>query len=121
MIRLSSDIEKVAIQIAQRRTFLERYSRDLENSFSTSQNSGSFEPPPSYAQSPHTQNPMNPRPQSQTFPTQATLPLSGGESASVPEDQVMTSIRETLYAAIAEALATSNTTGPILKEDPPRG
>jgi hypothetical protein len=112
MIALASDIEKLAISISQRRTFLERYSQDLERGLAAQPHS-TFNAPPEYMPD---QGPSN-----SNTPILPSRPSS--ETVSIPstDEPAMMAVRETLYAALAEVIAMSPSLAQILRDDPPRG
>lgn len=144
MVKLAADIQAIAIQISQRRTFMERYTQDLE--MALHRRSSSFNRPPSYrhdfqadsstsynnayqqdASEPFadTPPPVPPRPSRTDRPPSIASQSDGHlqPQSPIPEthDENVIAIRETLYAVLADVLSQSNTLGVILKEDPARG
>lgn len=134
MVKLAADIQAIAIQISQRRTFMERYTQDLE--MALHRRSPSFNRPPIYAgvsSDTSEQQIQQNRPSSQydndiALPTPAatTLPQAGNAQVAelnIPDtrnEEVMI-IRETLYAVLADVMSQSKTLGVTLSQDPARG
>lgn len=139
MVKLAADIEALALQISQRRTFLERYSQDLEMALHREMPIYQQQPyavPASHIVDPHGHVPAA----ANTYPHPAAtaappLPARPGtyhaavvealrpETPHIPEtrNEDMIAIRETLYAVLADVLSQSSTLGKTLMEDPARG
>lgn len=112
MIKLATDIQSMAIMISQRKTFLERYTNDLEVGLAAGESPMNFQAPPEYI------------PQQQQHPYTQHLHhqnLSPQDAIPATEDPALAAVRETLYSAIAEALETSNRLGELLVRDPAQG
>lgn len=139
MVKLAADIEALALQISQRRTFLERYGQDLEMALHREmpiyqQQTYAVSPPPtveSPGQTPVTTD-MNPYTAQQAAPPlPARYRAPNAVHTDTPEPQTphipetqnedMIAVRETLYAVLADVLSRSSTLGQILREDPARG
>lgn len=136
MVKLAADLKALALQISQRRTFMERFTRDLEAAL--------------HREMPTTQQQTCVVPATDTAIRSEEIPL-GLETAApalparyndsnvayiascrpqpesahpnIPETQNedMIAVRETLYAVLADVLSQSSTLGRLLKEDPARG
>lgn len=151
MVKLAADIQSVAIQISQRKTFLERYTQDLE--IGLHRRSPSFQRPPGYAPESSTSGSARndtssyvnrseninsaamaakeppPLPHRRT-PSNASMTsqtrqdyLDVNLQPPIPEtdDPGTMAVRETLYSVLADVLSTSETLPPMMKEDPARG
>jgi hypothetical protein len=122
---IAADLRAVAIDISQRRSFQDRYAGDLQAAIDAGAGpsghklKASFVPPPSYDSpsshadllsptSPHgTHRPPTPR----RTPSPTFL---------APTSPAIELIRETLYASLADVLATHPTLRALLTTDPPR-
>jgi hypothetical protein len=110
--RLAADLRSIAIEISQRRSFQDRYASDLQAALdvgepdSSRTTKASFVPPPLYTPTPSEKPPQAPAPRSSTIagPTSPAIEL----------------IRETLYAALADVLASTPHLHAQLTRDPPR-
>lgn len=143
MVKLAADVQALAIQISQRRTFMERYTQDLEIALHREmpsyqqQQYGSTDALAQYSQSaipaqniPAQGYPNEPPPLPTRYsPSNATngasydqpnIPTTGAEIPETQNEDVI-AVRETLYAVLADVLSQSNTLGQILHQDPARG
>lgn len=111
MIRLATDVQSMAITISQRKTFLERYTQDLEVGLAAGRSPMNFQAPPDYIPQ------QTPPSTSHSHPSH----LSPQDAIPATEDPALEAVRETLYAAIAEAIETSNRLGELLRRDPAQG
>ena len=145
--RLAADLRSVAIEISQRRSFQDRYASDLQAAIDVGTPSGApdslrtkvaFVPPPLYTPSPTTLSPTyQDKPQrphmsrSTPSPTPPVLPPRSPSSPSAadarrsptiagPTSPAIELIRETLYAALADELASTPHLHAQLTRDPPR-
>lgn len=127
---IAADLNSVSITISQRKTYLERYTQDLEEGLgSPDSRRQSFERPPEYPEKQQVQmqlqSPAQPSPTS--IPdygrSQSEQAASSSRRSQLPptDDPTMVSIRETLYAALAEAMLSSRRLPEILKTDPAKG
>ena len=111
--RLAADLRSIAIEISQRRSFQDRYASDLQAALDVGEpRSGttakaSFVPPPMY--SPTLLEEKPPQPPAPRSPT-----IAG------PTSPAIELIRETLYAALADVLASTPHLHAQLTRDPPR-
>ncbi|KAH9033159.1 hypothetical protein EDB83DRAFT_2507869 [Lactarius deliciosus] len=147
--RLAADLRAIAIEISLRRSFQDRYASDLQAAIDVGESTGgpgslrtkaSFVPPPLYTPSPTTLSPT-PLEKSRRSPTLRTTPSPISPllpprsplspSASVadarrsptiagPTSPAIELIRETLYAALADVLASTPRLHAQLTHDPPR-
>ncbi|KAH9037336.1 hypothetical protein EDB84DRAFT_1587946 [Lactarius hengduanensis] len=147
--RLAADLRAIAIEISLRRSFQDRYASDLQAAIDVGESPGgpgslrtkaSFVPPPLYTPSPTTLSPT-PLEKSKRSPALRTTlsPISpllpprspSSPSASVadagrsptiagPTSPAIELIRETLYAALADVLASTPHLHAQLTRDPPR-
>ncbi|KAF8881318.1 hypothetical protein BD779DRAFT_1445586 [Infundibulicybe gibba] len=111
---IAADLRAVAIEISQRRSFQDRYASDLQAALDSGSTGGSgkkasFVPPPVYDPSP------TPSRTPSAFP-----PRSPSPSILAPDSPAIEFIRETLYAALADALERAPSLRTLLKRDPPR-
>ncbi|KAF8072275.1 hypothetical protein FPV67DRAFT_1578687 [Lyophyllum atratum] len=110
---IAADLRAVAIEISQRRSFQDRFASDLQAALDSGAAPGtvgkkaSFVPPPLYDASPT----ASPRSSSSRSPSPTIL---------APDSPAIEFIRETLYAALADALETHPSLLTLLKLDPPR-
>ncbi|KAH9015656.1 hypothetical protein EDB85DRAFT_2097309 [Lactarius pseudohatsudake] len=122
--RLAADLRAIAIEISLRRSFQDRYASDLQAAIDVGESPGgpgslrtkaSFVPPPMYTPSPTTLSPT-PLEKSKRSPAlRTTLPTIAG-----PTSPAIELIRETLYAALADVLASTPHLHAQLTRDPPR-
>jgi hypothetical protein len=145
MVKLAADVQAIAIQISQRKTFMERYAQDLQTALH--RRSGSFHSAPHYtppSMSYEKAGTFASEQDAQEFPAVpprrpvSMLSSEASQSASsmssqyhqdaqtigvIPqtEDPDVISVRETLYAVLAEVMSTSKALGSIIKQDPARG
>lgn len=118
MIRVAADLQQIAIQLAQRETYLQRYASDLQVGLGSPNLDERAQPPPTYSRPdapPSSSNPTN--------TSGRPLPIPPASPASIPitEDPGMMAVRETLYAALADVLYSTPSIGSVLRTDPPRG
>ncbi|KAH9054968.1 hypothetical protein EDB87DRAFT_1688611 [Lactarius vividus] len=135
--RLAADLRAIAIEISLRRSFQDRYASDLQAAIDVGESPGgpgslrtkaSFVPPPLYTPSPTTLSPekphrspvlrVTPSPIRPLLPT--TLPLVRIPIRVGPTSPAIELIRETLYAALADVLASTPHLHAQLTHDPPR-
>jgi hypothetical protein len=111
--RLAADLRSIAIEISQRRSFQDRYASDLQAALdvgepnSSRTTKASFVPPPLYTPTPSEKPPPAPPP-----PRSSTI--------AGPTSPAIELIRETLYAALADVLASTPHLHAQLTRDPPR-
>ena len=111
--RLAADLRSIAIEISQRRSFQDRYASDLQAALDVGEpRSGttvkaSFVPPPMYSPT-----------LLEEKPPQAPAPRSS--TIAGPTSPAIELIRETLYAALADVLASTPHLHAQLTRDPPR-
>lgn len=143
MVKLSADLQSIAISISQRQTYLERYTHTLEAGLGG--RDGRFKPPPVYGEQP--QQPGNPLSRSDTMSSRQTYqsaaseislgssvvhqqrtghlrtPSSASASEDIPgtDDPALMSIRETFYSILSEVIEKSGLLGKILRDDAARG
>ena len=139
--RLAADLRSIAIEISQRRSFQDRYASDLQAALDvgepdSSRAKASFVPPPLYTPSPTTLAPPSPleekprrspvhrttpSPQSPRSPSAASrADARRSPTIAGPTSPAIELIRETLYAALADVLASSPRLHTQLTRDPPR-
>lgn len=134
MIKLSADLQSIAISISQRQTYLERYTKTLEAGLGG--RDGRFQPPPVYGQvGPIERQDTGSSHQTYTSAvsdasahTAASLPTNHRRTASSSSDLIpptddpgLMSIRETFYSILSEVIEGSALLGKILRDDPARG
>jgi len=110
--RLAADLRSISIEISQRRSFQDRYASDLQAAIDVGKSSGGMSTP----------SPLSSPPRSAYS---ARFPSSNSSPPRIPTIATPTSpaielIRETLYAALADVLASTPSLIPLLKSDPPR-
>lgn len=139
--RLAADLRAVSIEISQRRSFQDRYASDLQavldigaaGSPGALRVKASFVPPPMYTPSPTTPTfpeKTQPPPSPRLLPPSAYSPPRSPSSTSLapprtptiaaPASPAIELIRETLYAALADVLASTPSLVRLLKSNPPR-
>jgi hypothetical protein len=146
--RLAADLRAISIEISQRRSFQDRYAGDLQAAIDVGGPTGgpgslrvkaSFVPPPVYTPSPTTPTspgkvPPSPQPPHSPHllpPSAYSPPRSRSHSPNsltpsrtptiaTPTSPAIEFIRETLYAALADVLASMPSLVRLLKSDPPR-
>lgn len=136
MVKLAADIQALAIQISQRRSFAERYTQDLEMALhrEMATNSQQYNPPDdnhTYDETPSMPEPTAYQPQypNHVPPVPARYNDTTAYQASqftpehIPETQNedVIAVRETLYAVLADVLSQSSSLGQLLRQDPARG
>jgi hypothetical protein len=146
--RLAADLRSIGIEISLRRSFQDRYASDLQAAIDVGEPRGapdlprakaSFVPPPMYTPSPATtlspmhldksrRSPVSRTTPSPTPPLPPRSPSGASTSASdgrsptiaAPTSPAIELIRETLYAALADVLASTPRLHAQLTRDPPR-
>jgi len=147
--RLAADLRAIAIEISLRRSFQDRYASDLQAAIDVSELPGaagslrtkaSFVPPPLYTPSTTTLSPTplekpqrSPVSRTTPSPTPPLLPPRSPSSPSAsiadarrsptiagPTSPAIELIRETLYAALGDVLASTPRLHAQLTRDPPR-
>ena len=148
--RIAADIRAVAIEISQRRTFQERYQADLQAALDAGRIGGgtrrgnkataTFIPPPMYDEKgwgsstgsrtpePEPERESEPEPGPARMPAReppragsSTAPARPPPSPTTPPlDPAMLHIRETLFASLADVIATTPSLRNALDADPPR-
>lgn len=132
MIQLSADLQAIAIQLAQRETYLQRYTKDLQVTFGTGHLDDRAGPPPSYAGDGGPERPPSRSSQHSHTSTASSsqgrrplppVPTAAPAMSTIPETEspAMAAVRETLYAALAEVITTSPAVTDTLRSDPPTG
>lgn len=141
MVKLSADLQSIAISISQRQTYLERYTKTLEAGLGG--RDGRFKPPPDYGRERSAQTLLA---QQDTGSSQHTYSLtytsvasthtsvdqvsvladgtpSDRDSEGIPAtaDPALISVRETFYSILSEVIERSGVLGNILRDDPARG
>lgn len=131
--RIAADIRAVAIEISQRRTFQERYQTDLQVALDTGIRRGTrqghsataqFMPPPMYnekdSSSTGSRTPEpEPEPDLESDTPQAGSSLQRSSTLAQTES-IITLIRETLFASLADVVSSTPTLRRALDTDPPR-
>jgi hypothetical protein len=146
--RLAADLRAISIEISQRRSFQDRYANDLQAAIDVGEPGGgsgslrvkaSFVPPPMYTPSPTTptfpekvppspQPPRSPRLLPPSAYSPSHTPSASANSLFLPRTPTIATsaspaieiIRETLYAALADVLASTPSLKRLLNSDPPR-
>ena len=130
MIQLSADLQSIAIQLAQRETYLQRYTQDLHEGLGAAHLDERARPPPSYAGEGESERPPSRSSQHSQSSTASSsrrplppLPTAAPAMSAIPETEspAMAAVRETLYAALAEVITTSPAVADTLRSDPPTG
>lgn len=140
---IAADLRAVAIEISMRRTFQDRYASDLQAAIDAGTGPGtpsrvkaSFVPPPVYEPTSPSLSPTSnaslrspspsshaslrspsPSPSTSTFRSASPLP---SPTILGPDAPAIEFIRETLYAALADALERQPSLRRMLKRDPVR-
>ncbi|KAF8647482.1 hypothetical protein AX16_006687 [Volvariella volvacea WC 439] len=144
---IAAEIRAVAIEISQRRSFQDRYAAALQAALDAglpSHKRATFMPPPLYdsvispnstprtsldtttdaggAVSPTDRAASPPPPRLPPRPSSTSLqsPSSAIPSSSSSESPAMTFIRETLYAALLDAITSTPSMVPLFKTNPPK-
>lgn len=144
MVKLSADLQSIAISISQRQTYLERYTHTLEAGLGG--RDGRFHAPPTYGE--QQQQPAVPLSRHDSVSSQNTFhstssdifspskaagtssqnqhhrtPSSASAVADLPvtEDPALISVRETFYSILSDVIEASGLLGKLLRDDPARG
>ncbi|KAH9037345.1 hypothetical protein EDB84DRAFT_1560669 [Lactarius hengduanensis] len=123
---LAADLRAIAIEISQRRSFQDRYASDLQAAIDVGESPGgpgslhtkaSFVPPPLARLRFAPSSPISPQlpPRSPSSPS-----ASVADSRRSPTSPAIDLIRATLYAALADVLASTPRLHAQLTRDPPR-
>ena len=132
--RLAADLRALAIEISQRRSFQERYRKDLQAALDAGEiGRGSrrghgatahFMPPPvydekdSFSTGSRTPEPEpEPMPETEEPAASSSMPRS---STLAQTDSAITLIRETLFASLADVISCTPSLRHALDTDPPR-
>ncbi|PWN92949.1 hypothetical protein FA10DRAFT_263677 [Acaromyces ingoldii] len=115
--RLAADIKTVAIDIVQRRTFQMRFQADLDEALGH-RASTEYTPPPGYETGASEQK------SSQTGRRPPPLPPKNGalppqtSGALPPDEDTLSLIRETLFAALGDSIATNPSLRDVMRRGP---
>jgi hypothetical protein len=138
--RIAADLRAVAIEISQRRTFQERYQKDLQAALDAGQigrgsrrghgATAQFMPPPMYNEKdasstgsrtpePESESEQEPQAEPDAEPPQAGSSMQRS-STLAQTNSAITLIRETLFASLADVISSTPTLRQALDTDPTR-